>query len=315
MSTSLYPQEIYLLERYTSVEYFGAMRDAWHAAVNHVEDCLARFMTKLPADYRSRPQPLQPDIVWGQRALPNFRQTALMLDDSFIRLTHHDYDALLTADAVTDDVRGQRDFSADWLDEVQPNAASRYEELLYRANQYALNISHTIHIGWNTTNLSTGYNATARGPLDAPTVWPRYELDPTFQVSTGKTIVESGIYLPDLDESSAQFLCAGDEAPTALVGYDGQQNTSEAPALWTRIRRVPGSTASDGLLDLLPQNRHRPVGRAPGGDTCPRSGWWFTPAAANSRRYFKQGEVMPTISSDYGSTIWQWDTDQGGPKL
>ncbi|CAJ0683340.1 hypothetical protein ACTHR6_17815 [Ralstonia holmesii] len=91
MSTPLYPQEIYLLERHTSVEYFGAMRNAWHAAVNHVEDCLARFMTKLPADYRSRPQPLQPDIVWGQRALPNFRQTALMLDDSFIRLTHHDY--------------------------------------------------------------------------------------------------------------------------------------------------------------------------------------------------------------------------------
>lgn len=65
MSAPLYPQEIYLLERYTSVEYFGSMRDAWQAMVDHVEDCLARFMAKLPADYRSRPLPLQPDIAWG----------------------------------------------------------------------------------------------------------------------------------------------------------------------------------------------------------------------------------------------------------
>lgn len=315
MSTPLYPQEIYLLERYTSVEYFGAMRDAWQTMLDHVEDCMARFMAKLPADYRSRPLPLQPDIVWGQRVLPNFRKTALMLDDSFIRLTHHDYEALLFADAVTSDVRGQRDFSADWFDEVQQGAVSRYEELLYQANQHAFNISHTVHIGWNTTSLSTNYNVSARGPLNAPAAWPRYELDPSLQVRTGKTVAESGIYLPDIDDSSAEFLCAGDDAPTALVGYNGQQNISEAPALWTRVRRVEGATVADGLTDLLPQSRHRQPGRAPSGDACPRSGWWFTPAATNSRRHFQQGEVMPEVSSDYGSTIWQWDSDQSDPKL
>ncbi|WKZ87131.1 hypothetical protein N5B55_20425 [Ralstonia pickettii] len=315
MSTPLYPQEIYLLERYTSVEYFGAMRDAWHAMVDHVEDCMARSMTKLPPDYRSRPQHLQPDIVWGQRVLPNFRQTALMLDDSFIRLTHQDYEALLAADAVTSDIRGQRDFSTDWFDEVQPDAASRYEELLYQANQYASNISHTVRSGWNTSSLTSGYSVSARGPLDAPTAWPSYQLDTSLQAHTGKIVTESGIYLPDVDDSSAQFLCAGDDAPTALIGYNGQQNISEAPALWTRVRRVSGSTVADGLADLLPQSRYRPAGRAPSGDACPRSGWWFTPAATNSRRYFQQGEVMPTIASDYGSTIWQWDADQSEPKL
>ena len=43
------------------------------------------------------------------------------------------------------------------------------------------------------------------------------------------------------------------------------------------------------------------------GQPCPREGWWFTPAKANSRRHFQQGEVMPTFSTDYGTTIWQWD--------
>ncbi|APF89522.1 hypothetical protein HI806_24410 (plasmid) [Ralstonia solanacearum] len=314
MSAPLYPQEIYLLERYTSVEYFGAMRDAWQAMVDHVEDCLARFMVKLPADYRSRPLPLQPDIAWGQRVLPNFRQTALHLDDCFIRLTHHDYSALLAV-GVTGGVRGQRDFSSDWLDEVQSDAAFRYEELLYRANQYAFNIDNTAEAGWLTKRLSTGYNADARGPLDAPAAWPCYELDPQLQIHTDEVVTESGIYLPNLDDSAAQFLIAGLEAPMAKVGFNGQQYISKAPALWTRVRRVEGATVADGLADLLPQSRHRPSGRAPGGDACPRSGWWFTPAAANSRRHFQQGDVMPIVTSDYGSTIWQWDSDQSDPKL
>jgi hypothetical protein len=43
-----------------------------------------------------------------------------------------------------------------------------------------------------------------------------------------------------------------------------------------------------------------------GGQPCPKAGWWFTPAKANSGRYFKEGELMPDFKSDYGLTIWQW---------
>ena len=43
---------------------------------------------------------------------------------------------------------------------------------------------------------------------------------------------------------------------------------------------------------------------------CPREGYWFTPAKAGSRRWFKQGDLMPEFKSDYGLTIWQWDEDQ-----
>lgn len=54
----------------------------------------------------------------------------------------------------------------------------------------------------------------------------------------------------------------------------------------------------------------------PGGQPCPQTGWWLTPAKASSRRYFKVGEVMPAVQgSDYGSTFWQWDVDQSAPKL
>jgi hypothetical protein len=42
---------------------------------------------------------------------------------------------------------------------------------------------------------------------------------------------------------------------------------------------------------------------------CPRDGEWETPAQANSRRRFTQGEVMPSVAADYGQTIWQWVGD------
>lgn len=54
----------------------------------------------------------------------------------------------------------------------------------------------------------------------------------------------------------------------------------------------------------------------PGNSPCPEPGWWFTPAAKGSRRYFKQGDIMPRIEgSAYGDTFWLWDADQENPKL
>ncbi|WP_125932116.1 PoNe immunity protein domain-containing protein [Thiosocius teredinicola] len=59
----------------------------------------------------------------------------------------------------------------------------------------------------------------------------------------------------------------------------------------------------------------QPHQSVPAGQPCPETGWWFTPAKADSRRYFKAGDVMPAISSDYGETLWQWAQDQSPPML
>ncbi|MCD5989343.1 DUF1911 domain-containing protein [Pseudomonas sp. CDFA 553] len=49
------------------------------------------------------------------------------------------------------------------------------------------------------------------------------------------------------------------------------------------------------------------VNRVVAGDPCSKTGYWFTPAQANSRRHFQQGEVMPGISgSKLGDTLWYW---------
>ncbi|WP_347170817.1 hypothetical protein AAHI06_11235 [Pseudomonas salmasensis] len=59
-----------------------------------------------------------------------------------------------------------------------------------------------------------------------------------------------------------------------------------------------------------------PTLRKAAGELCPTSGWWFTPAKTNSRRYIQQGTPFPAIEdSNYGTTFWQWSPDQSAPKL
>jgi hypothetical protein len=49
------------------------------------------------------------------------------------------------------------------------------------------------------------------------------------------------------------------------------------------------------------------ISRIVAGDLCSKTGYWFTPAQANSRRCFQKGEVMPSFSdSSWGDTLWYW---------
>lgn len=58
------PQEIYLLERYSSAEYFKELIDAFKNMLNVAENALELFMQDLPYDYRNRHISQQPDVVW-----------------------------------------------------------------------------------------------------------------------------------------------------------------------------------------------------------------------------------------------------------
>jgi len=96
------------------------------------------------------------------------------------------------------------------------------------------------------------------------------------------------VYLLELDDSSIDHLVY----PKDLVA-------------WARANKHLSEEPSDVI----------PHGRCEAGQPCPRSGFWFTPAQAGSRRFFKVGEVMPSVDGDYGATIWQWDRNQDEPQL
>lgn len=316
MGTPLIPQEVYLLERYTSVQYFSDMRDAWQSMVNVAERALDAFVHQLPKKYRSRPLYDQPDIVWGDRVLVNFRYTLDCLNRGFIELTHGNMRSLGYADNVKSDFAGfSRDYSAGWMNEpdvavVLPNAAEIFWDCMILAVERASNISATLRAHWNAGELSSRYGK-ARGPLNPPAEWPVYEINPKVRVFSDAPAPCTGIYLPDADDSAPAFMIKNEPAHLATIGFDEKtrQNIAEMPAWWTLVERV--ADAGGGIpgerKHLSVNFRNRCDARQP----CPRAGYWFTPAKAGSRRHFEAGETMPSFESGYGLTIWQWDENQG----
>lgn len=309
MATPLIPQEIYLLERYSSPEYFERMRDAFADMVKAAEDALAELMRHLPSDYRKRPLWQQYDVSWGEVVLPNFRSTLQTLNDAYIRLTHGEAWALSYAGNATTAFAGQlRDYPCTWLPEPFLTRFSDGQGLSW---ELASNIDATALASWSPTELTSGYDTPSRGPLAPPPEWPLYRLNPAIRVSTGERIQRTGIYLPDADDSCAAFLYEGyGGAPQATIGYDPRtmQRVGLADTIWTLVERIADTGGGvPGESDPIKAGIRL---RCEAGHPCPREGVWFTPSREGSRRQFKRGEVMPDAGSDYGITIWQWDNDQ-----
>ncbi|TCS39485.1 hypothetical protein EDC30_101441 [Paucimonas lemoignei] len=310
MATPLIPQEIYLLERYISLERFGKMCDAWRDMLNYTEDLLARFVQNLPPDYRNRPLPEQPDIVWGERVLPNFRETMQILDDAYIKLSHGDYEALGRSCGVNNGIRGQSEFWSGWMHEVEPGAEEKYYELLFEAKRYAKPIDITSSGTWGPGALTTNYDEVLNEPLNPPSSWPTYRLNPQVKVKSGDRTPQTGFYLPDVDHGFPTLMIKSDddllgEANEAMVKRaDGTKGY--VPATWTLIERVADESDMSAAPSLVAPQRLR----VDAGKPCPQTGYWFTPAQMNSRRYFKEGDIMPNTDSEYGTTIWQWDSNQ-----
>lgn len=322
-ATLLTAQECYLLERYTSLEYYGRMRDAWEAMVHYVEDLLDRYMQHLPDAYRKRPLPKQPDVVWGERVLPNFRDTLQLLYDGYIKFSHGDWEQLRRSSGISGDFRGQGEFWPGWMDEVEAGASDKYFDLIVKASHFAGRINGTGEASWPQGLLSHRYKRSPFDPWEALSAWPRYRLNPAIRVATGESVIHHGLYWPEAPDAAVQFLLPSVEgkawtmAPEACVGLSesGVQYDHTESTTWIKVERVSGQTVTDGTANLLAEQGTRPE-HVSAGKPCPHTGWWFTPAKANSRRHFNQGDVFPAIDgSAYGDTYWQWSPDQSHPGL
>ncbi len=145
----------------------------------------------------------------------------------------------------------------------------------------------------------------------APPTWPIYRLNPAVQVKTDDKVPLNGIYLPAIDDSCAQFMVQGYNAWQANVGYDAEtmQRISEQPTVWTLVERIADSGGGIPGTETVITQANAGL-RCEAKQPCPQTGWWFTPAKADSRRRFKQGETMPEFQTDYGMTVWYWDGQQ-----
>ncbi|WP_019561867.1 hypothetical protein [Caldimonas manganoxidans] len=277
MTIPLIPQEIYLLERYSSLDYFGQMRDHFAQCVKAAEDALAEFMRHLPPDYRSRPLHQQPDAVWGERVIPNMQWALAGLNDGYIRISHGDLDGLGFAGNVkTTFASINRDYHIDWM--PQPYQ-SRYDEAQILASEMASNISHTEQGSWSYGTLSFAYHEPSRGPLNPPASWPVYRINEAVQVRTGQKVPKTGIYLPAHGPAAAALLIEGQKAIEAEVCTNAEDllrdpkrsrpQSRREPTVWTLVERV----ADEGGDNPMPATGEAALRlECEAGQPCPRMG-------------------------------------------
>jgi hypothetical protein len=115
-----------------------------------------------------------------------------------------------------------------------------------------------------------------------------------------------------IEKGCMNYLVSGAKAPL----YQDGENDAPMPVTWRLIwkdeRYLDGKIPEEEEDYLKPGKESSPVQlRCEGGQPCPRSGYWWTPARKGSRQRFTQGEIMPDYpGSSYGVTIWQLDLNQ-----
>lgn len=316
MKAIINPREIYLLEKYSSVEYFGELREIWEKMIELAESCLDSFMKNIPYNYRKQPLYDQPDVVWGHRVLPNFRRSLQGLNDGLILLTHGDKEGLGYANNPLNDYKGQMDYPADWMSSADRKL---FDGLMEKATRMAHKIVVTDEAFWRPPTLAT-YSDAAES-VEFPGHWPLYRINKDILVRTGEKTRQSGIYVPDVENSCAQFLSTKRAAaPLAYIltgfndlldpetgeKYGEEPRHEKTPCVWYMVERITDVDRSS-MPNSFDLQEHR---RIPAGNICRETGFYFTPAASDSRRYFTSGDVMPEINTEYGITIWQWDVNQ-----
>jgi hypothetical protein len=315
--TPLVAREVYMQESFLTLENFKQLRDKWREMLDHCERMLDHFMQNLPANYRSRRLPYQPDAVWGERVLPNFRCTMDVLEECYIERLNN-IDNCMIGVGLEADVNGQREYDAGWMDEVEPLAAAKYYALLFEASAIATPMDKTMRGSWDEGDLTTGYaELRVHGifrdlpefipPADG---YPIYRLNPDFTMKSGEITPKTGFYLPDVPHSfpTLQIAVVDDEGDartarramvTPYLLPDGTETHYKA-CTWTLIERIADSGGGDGLT---PSNT---VWRAKEGEICPQTGDWWSPAyTAAPKKHFEQGDVMSDVPNNhFGAVIW-----------
>ncbi|ENW78351.1 hypothetical protein F909_04040 [Acinetobacter sp. ANC 3929] len=313
--TPFIAHDIYVMEQFLKPERIKMIRDIWQEMLDYLESLLDRFMNDLPQDYRNRSLPEQPDIVWGERVIPNFRSTMEWLNESYIQRLNNDFDCYIGF-SLGASTNGQREFSVDWMDEVEPEAAAKYQHLLFKAARLAEAIEHTIQ-QWSPGDLTHYFSQigshnssfTYDPVIPPPLSYPVSRLNENIKVKADEKIPQTGFYLPNLPDSFPLFMWVSNNDVWELAGETRiPENDPEYPG--SRILAPCTWTLIESVADTGNEHEHVTVFNVLAGQIATHSGYWFTIAKENSRQYFKQGEILPEIKSDWGEVYWQFDGEE-----
>ena len=316
---TLFPKEIYALEQFISYEYYVETVRLWKELIQYAEDLLERYSANLAPAHRSQHPSHQADYVWGTIVLPNFKATLHHLMDGLEDLKEGFLPILRRMSSIGNDLIAQnRDYPPDWMDEVEKGATSIYlqKKLIISTRSTNIDIVSSYY------HMQRDYKALLKDEyligIDFPELLPSYKLNRQVYVETGSIIAITGIYRSIEPYSACKFLIREKKnnedwrtAPKVKAFKENPDNYTDEnyeyskriPTTWILVERVTDKNDTDIIL-----NNSKISQKA--GEISSKTGYWTAPAQPNSRRYFKKGELLPTLSNqDWGEAYWYYDGD------
>ena len=119
MNFKIDPKFLYLLEHFSSKEFFYSMRNNYQSFLDRLELLFAVYMRNLPYNYLDFPMPKQVDINWGGTVLPLLRKTMDTLEFAYIRIKEGDLTYLDCASEIRLNDKGMSEFSKNgWMNYI-----------------------------------------------------------------------------------------------------------------------------------------------------------------------------------------------------
>lgn len=307
MNYKINPKAAYLLEQFSSLNFFEIMMENYKKFLDQLEELFEIYMHNLPCNLRHLPLPEQADINWGSTVLPNLRETMDRINYAYAKLKSGDFTYLNYVGEINSNQKGISEFSPHWMDDLPYEKIKQCWDYHLIATSYASVIGQTYPTYWDMDTLIYDFKKIDifnNIILDLPNSYPIYRINPAVMIKSNEKLEKTGIYLCQEIEGRIEFMAASEEqdngvASVIAIGYDSETyETLYAEANWILIERVAdnGGSANTIQTDILKGFVEQ---------SCPRTGYWWSPANKSQSRYFEQGEIFPKIeNSDWGESIW-----------
>ena len=141
-----------------------------------------------------------------------------------------------------------------------------------------------------------------------------YVIDNSITCHTGDEVPWTGVWFPNtgLEQHSLAFAIKGKLMQPAfrIVKTIEERNRDSGGAIfaspitvavattWHRV--IPSGRPLDEALEL----------RAKAGDPCPKAGIWQPMEPGASDRRYEAGEIMGSLGTAYGYTVWRWKSER-----
>ncbi|QID19239.1 hypothetical protein G3580_17415 [Nitrogeniibacter mangrovi] len=312
----------------------------WHTVtlpeyMDRAHDHLQKAFDYLVLDVRSGSEPLAgeypPVPYWGGR-MEYLLQT---YSNARAALSQGDFDPMGTWDSSLSDIpRGFQEGITHWMDHVNEfwgelnaaySIASRFSRALSMSNMYSSDDYKDRSADWHyEIPEDMGYPGDDIAVYSEEHIFPQlpaeipeYAADTSVTCKTGDIVPWTGVWVPTTGMGTAALVFARKHLQIMQASYEvtknGDDETFTVVDTCFHPVKPTGRMIPHPAMAGSPATATRP--NVPAGQPCPEAGWWFTPAKPDSRRHFKQGEIMPSTGGDYGQTFWQWSPDQSAPTL